>query len=256
MYDQFSNDYDRFVNWPNRLVYEIPFLLEQLVALNPQNTPLHVLDAACGTGQHAIALAKAGVEVSGADLSGEMIRVAQENARKAGTPILFEAAGFGSLTTTFGVGKFDAVFCLGNSLPHVLTSKGLSETLDDFRGCLKPGGLLLIQNRNFDNVLLNHDRWMSPEAHVEGNREWLFQRFYDFETDGLIRFNIVTLTRETGKDWRSSVASTFLYPYTQMELEAVAAVSGFTGIQLYGSLANIPFDPRQSSNLVLTAIKP
>ena len=40
------------------------------------------------------------------------------------------------------------------------------------------------------------DRWMEPQTYqVEGN-EWIFQRFYDFLPDGLIRFNIVTLQRK------------------------------------------------------------
>ena len=30
MYDLLSRDYDRFVNWPNRLAFEMPFLLKQL----------------------------------------------------------------------------------------------------------------------------------------------------------------------------------------------------------------------------------
>ena len=97
---------------------------------------------------------------------------------------------------------------------------------------------------------------MGPEAHVEGKREWLFQRFYDFEVTGLIRFNIVTLIRETGKDWSSSVTSTFLYPYTQVELEAALMKSGFTRLQAYGGLTNAVFESHKSPNLVFTAIKP
>mgnify|MGYP003469742026 CR=1 FL=1 len=30
MYDAFAGDYDRFVNWKNRLTYELPFLMEQI----------------------------------------------------------------------------------------------------------------------------------------------------------------------------------------------------------------------------------
>jgi hypothetical protein len=37
---------------------------------------------------------------------------------------------------------------------------------------------LLIQNRNFDGVLARQERWMEPQAHREGETEWLFLRFY------------------------------------------------------------------------------
>jgi len=33
MYDKFSQDYDRFVNWDSRLASEIPFLLPKLSSL-------------------------------------------------------------------------------------------------------------------------------------------------------------------------------------------------------------------------------
>ena len=60
-YDDFSGDYDRFVNWEERLSAEMPFLLEKLQTAAPEeDRPIRVLDAACGTGMHAIALAKSG----------------------------------------------------------------------------------------------------------------------------------------------------------------------------------------------------
>ena len=49
MYDDFSSNYDRFVNWPGRLAAELPFIERQLQAVEARR----VLDAACGTGRHA-----------------------------------------------------------------------------------------------------------------------------------------------------------------------------------------------------------
>ena len=84
MYDQFSSDYDRFVNWPNRLVVEMPFIERQLQAIALEAAgPARVLDAACGTGVHAIALAQRGYRVAGADLSAGMIeRAASTRAQR------------------------------------------------------------------------------------------------------------------------------------------------------------------------------
>ena len=56
-YDALSVDYDLFVDWPARLAYELPLLEEHLRRLGART----VLDVACGTGQHAIALARAGI---------------------------------------------------------------------------------------------------------------------------------------------------------------------------------------------------
>jgi SAM-dependent methyltransferase len=256
MYNKFSQDYDRFVNWHNRLAFELPFLLKQLESVPPQpGAPLRVLDAACGTGQHVIALAKKGLDVTGADLSSEMIAVARANASAVGLDLRLEPVGFGNLTGTFGAGSFNAILCLGNSLPHLLTPVDLALALQDFANCLTPGGILIIQNRNFDAILASRSRWMEPETHVEGDREWVFQRFYDFELDGLIRFNIVTLSRQTGSDWHASLTATHLRPQTHRELTTALAAAGFTAIQSYGSLSGDEFVPASSGNLVLTAAK-
>jgi SAM-dependent methyltransferase len=256
MYDLLSKDYDRFVNWSNRLAFEMPFLLKQLQqAPRSGDSPVRVLDSACGTGQHAIALAREGMRASGADISPEMIKVARENAASAGLDVRFEPVGFGSLSQTFCAGSCDALLCLGNSLPHLLTPAALTEALADFHSCLAPGGLLLIQNRNFDGVLARHERWMEPQAHTEGDHQWVFQRFYDFEPGGLIRFNIVTLYREGTAEWHARLTSTHLLPQTHEDLSAALSAAGFTSLQFFGGLGGGEFEPEKSGNLVIAAIK-
>ncbi len=247
MYDAFSADYDRFVDWEGRLAAEMPFLERQLQMVNARR----VLDAACGTGVHAIALAKRGHEVVGADLSAGMIEQARGNAVDA-PEVRFQVAGFGELRPRVGNG-FDAVLCLGNSLPHALTPERLAAALDDFAACLRHGGLLLIQNRNFDAVLRERDRWMGPEGHREGETEWLFLRFYDFEPSGLLTFNIVRLRREGGAGWSQRITSTQLWPQRQEELTEALVAAGFEAITCFGDLRGAPFDAGSSPNLVLAA---
>lgn len=259
MYDVFSPDYDRFVSWPGRLAYEIPFLSKQIQALpHPEGQPVNILDTACGTGMHAIALAKLGqaehgYACAGADLSAGMVERARANAAAAGVGVPFETAGFGTLQAAFAGRRFDVLLCLGNSLPHLLSPADLALALADFAACLQPGGLLLIQNRNFDAVLARKTRWMEPQAAQEGGTEWLFFRFYDFEPDGLIAFNIATLRRETGGNWQQRMTTTHLRPLVQAEMVAALATAGFGKINCFGSMEDIPFDPASSGNLVITA---
>jgi SAM-dependent methyltransferase len=256
LYDAFSADYDRFVDWESRLAAEIPFIERQLQAADAHR----VLDAACGTGRHAIALAERGYEVVGADLSAGMITRARENAaesdlawrRADGGDVSFEVAGFGELGTRVG-NDFDALLCLGNSLPHLLTPAELTATLTDFAGCLRPGSLLLIQNRNFDAVLADRDRWMGPQAHRDGETEWLFLRFYDFGPNGLLTFNLVTVQREGATDWKQQITSTRLWPQTQSELTGALTTADFETITCFGDLQGAAFDAGSSPNLVVTA---
>ncbi len=259
MYDAFSVDYDRFVDWDGRLAAEMPFIERQLEAVGARR----VLDAACGTGMHAIALAKRGYEVVGADLSAGMVERARENAAGSGlaagdtdgSAISFHVAGFGELRSQVDDG-FDALLCLGNSLPHALTPEALAVTLDDFAACLRPGGLLLVQNRNFDAVLAERDRWMGPEGHREGKTEWLFLRFLDFEPSGLVTFNVVRLRREDGETWQQRVTSTPLWPQTRAELTEALGAADFGAVTCFGDLGGAAYDAESSPNLVVTARSP
>jgi glycine/sarcosine N-methyltransferase len=256
MYDTFASDYDRFVNWPGRLSFEMPFIESQLRLLPGFTTPanLRLLDAATGTGMHVLELARRGYQASGADLSAPMVERARLNAAQAGLASRFEVAGFGQLAETFHADlPFDALFCLGNSLPHLLSLEALTQALADFAVCLRPDGLLIVQNRNFNAVLEQHERWMEPQSYSEVGNEWVFLRFYDFEPSGLINFNILTLRRQAGGPWSQSVSATRLYPLISQEMLQALARAGFTGIQIYGGMNGSPFDPHTSGNLVIVA---
>ena len=262
LYDGLSADYDRFVHWPKRLAAELPFIERQLVASGARR----VLDVACGTGQHAIALARQGYQVTGADLSAPMIARAQENAaiRRGEAPYSpdFVVAGFGELATKVG-GSFDALLCLGNSLPHVLAEQALQATLADFAAVLRPGGLLLVQNRNLDAVaehvpMARRARWMPLQAHRDDEgREWLFLRFYDLDgpgnrAAGTLTFNLVTLQREGTGEWTQRVQETTLRPWLHDELTGAIAAAGFEDLACYGDMGGMPF-AADSPNLIITA---
>ena len=248
LYDAFSDDYDRFVNWEGRLSAEMPFIEEQLASVGARN----VLDTACGTGMHALALAERGFAVTGADLSKGMVQRAGANAASRGQDVRFIVAGFGDLAERVG-GKFDALLCLGNSLPHILTREGLSAALADFAQVLRPGGLLLIQNRNFDMVLRQRERWMSPQAHQEPGQEWIFVRFYDFDADDLLTFNVMTLYRKDSGSWQQFATATRLWPLRRDALMAALEAKSFCDIRCLGDMTGTPFDPTTSGNLIVTA---
>jgi glycine/sarcosine N-methyltransferase len=254
MYDEIAADYDRFVNWENRLAFELPFI-EKILRSIPitEAKPMRILDAACGTGKHAIALAEKGFTVSAADISEPMIEQARANAAAAHAQVEFKTAGFLDLSSNFQPHSFDVLLCLGNSLPHVLTQSDLISALKEFGKCLRVGGTLLLQNRNFDAVMASRQRWMEPQEFHDDKHEWLFMRFYDFETNGLIHFNMVSLKRPRGGEWRAAASSTWLAPQKQSNLHRALQEAGFTQIVEYGSMTGESYDPMTSGNLIVTA---
>jgi glycine/sarcosine N-methyltransferase len=262
MYDTFSQEYDHFVNWASRLDFEIPFLLEQIqAAVSKPSNGTKILDTATGTGMHAIALAQKGYSTCGVDISEGMITAARKNAAAVNADVYFTTAAFGGIAEKMKLfpeskaGPFDVVLCLGNSLPHVEDFDGLLTTLNDFTNCLKPGGRLILQNRNFDSVLEKKERWMEPQTYINQNEETVYLRFYDFLPNGHIQFNIATLKRNSQGNWDQTIMETLLYPITHDNLEKALIGCGFTDIKTFGSLSNVEFDTHSSGNLVVCATK-
>jgi glycine/sarcosine N-methyltransferase len=247
LYDSLAVDYDRFVNWEGRLSHELPFF----ASLFERQGVRRVLDAACGTGHHAIAFAQRGYRVMGTDLSAPMIARAVENAAAQGVDVTFTVAGLGGYAA---LGQtFDAAICLGNSLPHLLSNKAVQEALADFAAVLRPGGLLVIQNRNFDRVWRARERFMSPQTFRDSESEWIFVRFYDFHEETLT-FHMLRL-RRVEEGWSQSVESTELRPIFARDLDSALAAAGFGTVALFGGYDGSPFDVATSGDLLAVAVK-
>ncbi len=253
-YAQFSKNYDRFVNWKERLAVEIPFLQSELASLAAgPNERVRVLDTACGTGQHLIALADAGFNCAGADISAGMVKQAVSNIAATGHTIPVYEAGFLDLAASFEGQRFDAVLCLGNSLPHVLNQPDLVNALSQFHHLIRPGGKLIVQMRNFDPIIDKHERWMPPQTYREDGRTWIFFRFYDFDPDGRITFNIAVLDDEGGETFHQELITNRLWPLTSELMLEVLEQVGFQEVRLLGDLQGSAYDQKTSGNLVVVA---
>jgi len=248
LWDTFSADYDRFVDWEGRLAREMPVLEGFLAGHGAQR----VLDVACGTGHHTIALAERGFEVLGSDVSEGMVTEARHNAETAGLAATFLRAGFGELRGTVEK-RYDAALCLGNSLPSVLSEDALRGALADMAGVLVPEGLLIIQNLNYDRVWPRRERFMPLQTHRQGQEEWLFFRFVEFHQETLT-FNMVVLHRN-GEMWNYAAEATELRPIFSEDLKRLLEQSGFPNVDFYGDYDQNPYQQDTSGDLIVVARK-
>src|SRR5512135_441308 len=83
-YDALAPLFDVMTDWEARLSAEGPFLRAVLDAGGAHR----VLDSACGSGGHSLALARWGYVVAGADASPGMIALAETRAAEAGLEVL------------------------------------------------------------------------------------------------------------------------------------------------------------------------
>jgi len=247
LYDAFGEDYDRFVDWQARLAFEMPFFRSLFQRRGVQR----VLDVACGTGHHAIAFAQEGYRAEGADLSEAMIARARANAAAKSLSVPFHQLGFGELSAALE-GPYDALTCLGNSLPHLLSEEELAQALADMAALLRPGGVLVIQNRNFDRVLAQKERFIPPQVHRAGEEEWIFFRFYDFAGVRL-RFNVLWLYRRGNAPWQTRLEATWLRAWQRRELANFLQEAGLRPMAFYGSYREEPFAPQKSGDLIIVA---
>lgn len=243
MYDDLADLYDRFINWPQRLQRELPALTAFL------GDAATVADLACGTGQHAHALARQGYRVTGFDLSEAALAAARRSAEEQGLAVDFLAAPFGGLQAT-GAGPFDAAICLGNSLPHLLDRRALRAMARDLAQVLNPGGRFLAHLRNLPLAASRGERWLPLKSHTDPDgTEWLFERSYVFGPSGRVEFTFAALRREVGGDWTRRLTSTPLRAWTADDL--AEAFGECFEVEFWGEPSGTPFDEASSADLWL-----
>lgn len=105
-----------------------------------QSSIVSVLDVGCGTGGHAIPLARAGYQVSGVDLSSEMLGQARRKSEDAGLQISFQAQDMRRLSLQR---RYDAAICMFASLGYVTATKEVIQALTSIRSHVRQGGLFV-----------------------------------------------------------------------------------------------------------------
>ena len=247
-YNRLARAFDVMTDWQKRLDFEMPFLLETLNLHQARR----ILDTACGTGWHAIALAQKGYEAAGCDASPVMIEMARSNAARAGVEIHFEVADFSRLDQFTEI--FDAVLCLGNSLPHLLSQEELVKALRQMREKIHEGGMLILHNLNYDMRLQKKPRFFA----ANGNADSIVWRFADYGKE-FITFHTALFERKMEDarqetiSWSVQVNSTLQRPLLQKDLEEALARAGFGTLQHFGGLDGSPFESYKSGDLVIVA---
>ena len=247
-YNRLAKAFDVMTDWKSRLAYEMPFIRR---TLNQHNVRT-LLDVACGTGWHSIALAQEGCKVLGCDASPAMIERARTNAAQAGVNVRFEVFDFTHLDKFSET--FEAILCLGNSLPHLLSQQALVKALRQMRARLKSGGVVVLHNLNYDLRLRTKPRFFS----ANGDADTVVWRFADYGPK-LITFHTALFERKEGEEtgspgsWSVQINSTLQRPLLARALNEALARAGLVNIRHFGGLDGSAFDKEKSGDLVIVA---
>lgn len=122
-----------------------------------------LLDLGCGAGEAAVYFAKKGAQVTAADVSLQMLRVAKQVARQHGVHIATHhcSAERTGLTSQ----SFDIVYA-ANLLHHA----DVDRTLAEVKQLLKPGGVAVFYDPLSHNPLINIYRKIARQVRTDDER--------------------------------------------------------------------------------------
>ncbi|MFD1833402.1 class I SAM-dependent methyltransferase [Streptomyces desertarenae] len=209
--------WDYLIDWDRRRQGEQGFFTELLAGAEAHR----VLDVAAGTGYHSVTLAQQGFDVTAADGSAEMIARTRLNATRHGLSFPTVQADWRRLRESVE-GRYDAIVCLGSSFPHLFAEEDRRAVLAEFHEALNPGGMLIVDHRNFDSIR-RHRYQSSGNYYYCGNEASVSVAHVD---DRLCRF------RYDFPD--GGVHHLEVYPILTAELSSLLAEAGFESLQRFG----------------------
>jgi SAM-dependent methyltransferase len=132
-----------------------------------------VLDIACGAGSHLFELARRGYDVTGFDLSREMVEYVRKKSKEEGIQV---EVGIGKLQR-FELGKrFDAAICMLDSFPIMLKNDEILNHMKCVAKHLNSGGIYIIEFSHPMDDLLDKPtckmRWKCRSGRIKVKAEW------------------------------------------------------------------------------------
>lgn len=137
-----NRSYSEFASVYDELMTEIPYdTYAQLIELAANGIAgKKILDIGCGTGLLSVKLATLGGDVTGIDLSADMLSVAKNRAGALKAPITFIEQ---SMQRLEGFSNFDVAVIAIDSLNYVADRGEVIQTLQNVYNSLAVGGVLL-----------------------------------------------------------------------------------------------------------------
>lgn len=191
-----------------------------------------VLDCTCGIGTQAIALALLGYEVSASDLSAENLAQAQRGADEFGVSIAWHRGDVRALDEVSLAGPFDAVLSLGNSLSHLLTEADMQTALRQMVDQTRPGGLVIVGQRDWDAIAAERPRFRFRHEHVDTPAPGLRTVLWDLWSydDPLVTFEVF-FSQEGSDGWQTEVYPLRYRMWRRTEIIDLMEAAGMSNVR-------------------------
>lgn len=146
--------YQKFAYLYDELMKDVPYdKWVELIRNSAEKYNVHgkrLLDLACGTGELSVRLSAQGYDVTGVDLSEDMLTVAQSKAVSKGLNILFYQQNMAELD---GLGTFDVIGVFCDSLNYLQSEQEVIDTFNRVYQHLSEQGLFIFDVHSIYKIM-------------------------------------------------------------------------------------------------------
>ena len=214
-----------------------------------------LLDLGCGTGRMALRMAKLGYQVTGVDITPEMIALARQKAAQQAAPIEWVVAD----ARTLQLGKqFSFIYMLEHVFQFFLTRADQEAMLARVREHLLPEGCFLFETRNpsprnlFELSRPEGEKFTLPDG---GHLLITAQQHYDSLTQIQHYISHHTFYHPDGQHEEKSLRTALRYVFPQ-ELESLLYYNGFQIRERYGTWQQAPLTPASPEIIIVCQKRP
>ena len=188
-------------------------------------SPRTCVDLACGTGSVTEILARRGYQVTGVDLSEEMLTVAAGKVMDLEQPPMFSCQPLEQLRLPRAV---DLAVCALDSLDYITDPADCAEAIRRTYKVLNPGGTFI-----FDVNTPEKLRAMDGQVFLDEDDDVYCVWRGEFDQETNICSYGMDLFQRAGKVWHRSFEEHREYAYSQEQLTGFLKAAGFTHIEVY-----------------------
>lgn len=236
------NAYGALAQSYDRLTYDVDY--EAVIAFTHRIleregvTPRTVVDLACGTGSTTRLLARMGYQVTGVDLSEEMLMQAYDKCAGLERPPMFVHQSLQKLWLPRGV---DMAVCYLDSLDYILEPSQCAEAISRVYKCLNPGGIFI-----FDVNTPEKLRSMDGQVFLDEDEGVYCVWRGEFDPQTNICSYGMDLFQREGELWQRSFEEHQEYSYSAEQLVGYLKQAGFTSVEVFADgLLEPPRDGEQ-----------
>ena len=214
-YDRLTNDVDYAA------VVDFYFQILAQEGLKPRTA----VDLACGTGSVTALLAQRGLQVTGVDMSEEMLCVASQKAQEVENPPVFVCQRLERLQLPRGV---DLAVCALDSLDYITNPADCAEAIRRVYKALNPGGCFI-----FDVNTPEKLRAMDGQVFLDEDDDVYCVWRGEFDEESNICTYGMDLFQRQDNVWLRSCEEHREYAYDAQTLTGYLRDAGFTSIRVY-----------------------